>query len=67
MGGVFDEQDPEDITGAVVYPAIPKTTGGHLAENFESLDVVLTDEQVERMSGIEERHRCVDPPSAPWD
>jgi 2,5-diketo-D-gluconate reductase B len=47
--------------------AVPKTTGGHLAENFASQDVTLTDEQVDRISGIEERHRCVNPPSAPWD
>ncbi|WP_276258163.1 aldo/keto reductase [Haloglomus litoreum] len=47
--------------------AIPKTTGGHLAENLQSRDVVLSDEQVERISAIEERHRCVNPPSAPWD
>jgi 2,5-diketo-D-gluconate reductase B len=47
--------------------AIPKTTGGHVTENYASRDVVLTDDQVERVSGIEERHRCVNPPSAPWD
>ncbi|MFB6206983.1 MAG: aldo/keto reductase [Haloglomus sp.] len=47
--------------------AIPKTTGGHLAENFDSQQVLLTDEQIERISSIEDRHRCVSPPSAPWD
>jgi 2,5-diketo-D-gluconate reductase B len=47
--------------------AIPKTTGGHVTENYESQSVTLSDAQVERISGIEERHRCVNPPSAPWD
>lgn len=47
--------------------AIPKTTGGHLQENFEAGDLTLTDDRAERLSSIEERHRCVDPPSAPWD
>lgn len=47
--------------------AVPKTTGGHLEENHASRDVALTEDQVGRISSIEERHRCVDPPSAPWD
>jgi hypothetical protein len=28
--------------------------------------VTLTDDQMARISDIEERHRCVNPPSAPW-
>jgi hypothetical protein len=47
--------------------AAPESTGGHLRENYGSRTVVLADDQVARVSGIEERHRCVDPPSAPWD
>jgi 2,5-diketo-D-gluconate reductase B len=46
---------------------IPKTTGGHVTENYESRSVTLSDDQVGRISGIEERHRRVNPPSAPWD
>jgi 2,5-diketo-D-gluconate reductase B len=46
--------------------AIPKTTGGHVQENFDSQNVTLTDDQMARISDIEERHRCVNPPSAPW-
>jgi 2,5-diketo-D-gluconate reductase B len=47
--------------------AVPKTTGGHLEENYASQDVTLADDQIARLSSIEERHRCVNPPSAPWD
>lgn len=47
--------------------AIPKGTGDHVAENWTSLDVELDVDDVERIDGIEERHRCVDPDDAPWN
>ena len=47
--------------------AIPKGTGDHIAENWGSLDVALDDEDVERIDGIDDRHRCIDPDNAPWN
>ena len=46
--------------------AIPKTSGGHLRENWESLSVDLDDEDVERIDDIGRRDRRVDPGFAPW-
>jgi 2,5-diketo-D-gluconate reductase B len=46
--------------------AIPKTTGAHLRENWASLSVELTDEDVAEIDAIERRDRRVDPDFAPW-
>jgi len=48
--------------------AIPKATGrAHIEDNWSSLSVDLTDEDVERIDAIEERSREVDPDFAPWN
>jgi len=46
---------------------IPKTAGGHLEENYRSLDVELNERDVARIDAVERRERVVDPPSAPWN
>jgi 2,5-diketo-D-gluconate reductase B len=46
--------------------AIPKTTGAHLRENWESLSVELDDEDVAAIDAIDRRERQVDPGFAPW-
>jgi diketogulonate reductase-like aldo/keto reductase len=45
---------------------IPKASGDHVAENFAALDLDLDPEDVERIDGIDRRHRVVDPDVAPW-
>jgi diketogulonate reductase-like aldo/keto reductase len=46
---------------------IPKATGReHLADNWAALDLELTDEDVARLDGIEERYRKFDPDGSPW-
>ena len=49
--------------------AIPKATSeAHIRDNFASLDVDLTDEDVAAIDGIEERDRRVDPDFGPdWE
>jgi len=47
--------------------AIPKATGSdHIRDNWASLDLELTDAEIERIDGIDERKRFVDPGFAPW-
>lgn len=46
---------------------IPKATGDHVAENYRSLELDLSAEDVARIDAIERRERLVDPPSAPWN
>jgi 2,5-diketo-D-gluconate reductase B len=47
--------------------AIPKATSeAHIADNWASLSLDLTDEEVERIDAIEETDRRVDPGFAPW-
>ncbi len=47
--------------------AIPKATGGdHVADNWSSLAVDLTDEELELLDGIDRTHREVDPDIGPW-
>jgi 2,5-diketo-D-gluconate reductase B len=46
--------------------AIPKTSGSHLAENWESLSVDLDDVDVADIDAIDRRERQVDPGFAPW-
>lgn len=46
---------------------IPKATGEHIVENFASLDVSLTPDDIETIDRIDRRERLVDPPSAPWN
>jgi diketogulonate reductase-like aldo/keto reductase len=46
---------------------IPKASGDHVAENAAALDLDLDPEDVERIDGIDRRHRVVDPDVAPWN
>ena len=47
---------------------IPKaTSAAHVRDNFESLDLTLTDEEVARIDGIERQSRRVDPDFGPWN
>jgi 2,5-diketo-D-gluconate reductase B len=46
---------------------IPKATGDHIAENYRSLDLDLSAEDVARIDAVEREKRVVDPPSAPWN
>lgn len=48
--------------------AIPKSGNpDHLAENFEIFDFELTDEDVQKMNGIEQGERIVEPPHNEFD
>ncbi|MFC7230311.1 aldo/keto reductase [Saliphagus sp. GCM10025308] len=48
--------------------AIPKATGDdHISDNWASLGVELDSEDLERIDGLEEVHREVDPGMAPWN
>jgi 2,5-diketo-D-gluconate reductase B len=47
--------------------AIPKATGAHVRENYESLAVALDDADVERIDAIEERERLIDPDFGAWN
>ena len=47
--------------------AIPKATGEeHIRDNFGALDVQLDEEDVEKIDGLDEHDREVDPDFAPW-
>ncbi|MFC7215693.1 aldo/keto reductase [Saliphagus sp. GCM10025334] len=48
--------------------AIPKATGeDHISDNWASLGVELDEEDLERIDGLDEVHREVDPDMAPWN
>ncbi len=82
-GAVFDDEtvaavaDAHDASPAAVslawlretgVTAIPKaTSAAHIEDNWSSLEIDLTDEDVERIDAIEERSREVDPDFAPWN
>jgi 2,5-diketo-D-gluconate reductase B len=73
---VADVADAHDASAAQValawarrkgVTAIPKATSeAHIRDNWASLSLDLTDEDVERIDAIEERDRRVDPDWAPW-
>jgi 2,5-diketo-D-gluconate reductase B len=46
---------------------IPKARGDHIQENFAARTVEFTDEARERLDGVEETERVVDPDAAPWN
>ncbi|ARS88469.1 aldo/keto reductase [Natrarchaeobaculum aegyptiacum] len=47
---------------------IPKATGGeHIRDNWASLELELTADERERIDGIDDRTRTVDPGFAPWN
>jgi diketogulonate reductase-like aldo/keto reductase len=84
-GAVFDSDvltdiaDDHDASAAQVslawlnekgVTAIPKATGrDHIADNWQSLGLDLTDEEIERIDDIDRRERKVDPDFGPdaWD
>jgi 2,5-diketo-D-gluconate reductase B len=82
-GAVFDDDtltaiaDAHDASAAQVslawlrekgVTAIPKATSeAHIADNWASLDLALTDDEVARIDAIETRDRKVDPDFGPWN
>jgi 2,5-diketo-D-gluconate reductase B len=46
---------------------IPKARGEHVRENIGATDVAFTDDARDRLDGIDERRRVVDPDGAPWN
>ena len=46
---------------------IPKATGDHVRENWAARDLELDEEDIERLDGIEERRRLIDPENAAWN
>lgn len=51
-----------------IYP-IPKASGDHIEENYRALDLAdeLSEADMEKVGGIKERDRLIDPEGAPWD
>ncbi|MFW6320489.1 MAG: aldo/keto reductase, partial [Halohasta sp.] len=48
--------------------AIPKATSeAHIRDNWESLTLTLSDEEIERIEAIEQTGRRVDPDFGPWN
>ncbi|MGQ4555192.1 aldo/keto reductase [Halobellus sp. GM3] len=47
---------------------IPKAASpSHIRENYAALDLELDDEDIQKIDGVERRHRVVDFESAPWN
>jgi 2,5-diketo-D-gluconate reductase B len=48
---------------------IPKARGDHVEENYRALELAdqLSEGELEKIDGIEERERLIDPESAPWN
>jgi 2,5-diketo-D-gluconate reductase B len=47
--------------------AIPKATGDHIEENYDSIQVQLTQADIDEIESIEGEHRVVDYAFAPWN
>ncbi len=48
--------------------AVPRSKSAeHIRENFEARNLDLTDEEIERIDGIEREHRIIDRDYAPWN
>lgn len=45
---------------------VPKGRGDHVRENFEARDLDLSADALDRLDGLEERKRVIDPRGAPW-
>jgi 2,5-diketo-D-gluconate reductase B len=45
---------------------IPKATGDHVRENWAALELEFSDEELERIDGLDGGDRRVDPEPAPW-
>jgi diketogulonate reductase-like aldo/keto reductase len=47
---------------------IPKASSpAHIRENLAAMDLALSDEEIDRIDGVETERRIVDFPSAPWN
>jgi len=74
---IVDVAEAHDVSPAAIslawlrekgVTAIPKATGeDHIRDNWSSLDVALSDEDVARIDAIDEHSREVDPDFAPWN
>lgn len=51
-----------------IYP-IPKASGDHIEENYRALDLVgeLSETDIEKIDGIGQENRLIDPENAPWN
>lgn len=51
-----------------VHP-VPKASGDHVEENYRALELVdqLDEGEIEKIDGIEDRERLIDPDGAPWN
>ena len=51
-----------------VHP-IPKASGDHVDENYRALELAdqLSEGEIEKIDGIEDRERLIDPDGAPWN
>jgi 2,5-diketo-D-gluconate reductase B len=46
---------------------IPKATGDHVRENWGARSIRLDEDDLDRIAGIEERERLLDPDDAAWN
>jgi 2,5-diketo-D-gluconate reductase B len=46
---------------------IPKATGDHILENYQGLEITLSESDVASIDSIDKTKRLVNPPSAPWE
>ncbi|MFC7215482.1 aldo/keto reductase [Saliphagus sp. GCM10025334] len=46
---------------------IPKATGDHVEENYAALDLELSDDELDRIAGLDRGERLVDPDAAAWN
>jgi 2,5-diketo-D-gluconate reductase B len=73
LSEVADKHDASEAQVSLAWlrekgvTTIPKATSDdHIEGNWESLGVELDDEDMEKIDGIDERERQVDPDFAPW-
>jgi len=73
LGEIADEHGVSEAQGSLAWlrendvTAIPKATGrDHIADNWGSLDLELTDDDLDRIDGVDRGEREVDPGFAPW-
>lgn len=70
---VADTHDTSEATVSLAWALekgvvpIPRTSDpGHASTNFQALELNLDDEAIERIDGIDRRHRCEDPAWMEW-
>jgi len=73
LGEIADEHGVSEAQVSLAWlrendvTAIPKATGrDHIADNWGSLDLELTDDDLDRIDGVDRGEREVDPGFAPW-